>query len=211
MRRTCGSAPPVTFGTLTGSPLARSKRAAGTMVQRWISSLARKPRAIFSAASSLSRAGEQVLHRGVDPLPRRERPPGQVLDRLLGGAPGIVGHPGAEADLDQHVEVVGQRRVDGEVLDHRVGKGAGGGLLQLLGRELRIDGVDVEGPHRIQVMPRCWRISSLTRSPRASRTPSFRPTTILQGMEFSFDSRLATLLQQAQGKSLYFDWLSGKS
>ena len=94
---------------------------------------------------------EQVLNRGVDCLTGGKAATGQILDRLLGRAADVVGHAGAVADLDEHVEVPGQRPVDRHFLNHRVAKRAGSRRLHLGLGELRIDGVDIDGAHTFEV------------------------------------------------------------
>ncbi len=80
----------------------------------------------------IDRSLEQILHRGVDPLAGGEGAAGQILDRLAGGAADVVGDAGAVTDLDEDVEIAGQRAIDGHVLDHRIAERTVGRGLQFI-------------------------------------------------------------------------------
>ncbi len=96
-------------------------------------------------------AGEQVLGGGVDPLPVLEPPPGQILEGLLTGTTDVVGYAGTEPHLDQNVEVMGQRPVDRDVLNHRIGKRTARRGLDILFGKFGIHGVNIQGPDIFQV------------------------------------------------------------
>ncbi len=69
----------------------------------------------------------------------------------MGGLAHVVRDAGPEAYLDEPIEIPGGRghgAVDGVVLDHRVGQGAGGCPCQLLPGEFAVQGVNLHGPHR---------------------------------------------------------------
>ncbi len=96
---------------------------------------------------------EQILDRGVNGFTLGKLPSGQVLDRLARSPTGIVSHAGAEADLDQHVETGGERPVDGILLNDRVAERAGGGTVELPGRQVGIDRIDINRPNLCQLYP----------------------------------------------------------
>jgi hypothetical protein len=85
----------------------------------------------------------------MNPVRLGRRPLQQKGDGLARGLAHIVRDAGPESHLDHPVEMIGQRAVNGKLLDDRIGQEPGSGSFQVPDGKPAVDGVNIDRPHLI--------------------------------------------------------------